>query len=466
MSQWHSYGRAATAALALAAASCGGVSAERGHDQVGREVRARTGHATGWEKGPPDDARVTAWVAQQTAAGLTRSRAVEIALINNPALQATYEALGVSQADMVQAGLLRNPTFGADLGLPVSNGNLSELRLSLVQDFLDLFVLSSRKEIARDQFEADALGVAHQALEVAAEAEAAFVAALAAEQLLADRRAVVEATRAAADLSARQLEAGNVSALDQSAERAKHEQAKVDLARDEVARLEARERVNRALGLSGKEAATWRAAEELPPLPEKEPTLADLENVAVRQRLDVAMARRRVELLGKAVSLARSTRLFGRLEVGVDMHRDPSGPRVLGPNLIIELPIFDQRQAAIARLEAQQREQQRRLAATTLDARGEVRLAQARLASARTTALHYRDTLLPLRVQILEQSQLHYNGMFIGLFQLLTAKQAEIEARRGALETLRDYWATRAELARAIGGALPLPSSNVKGDRK
>jgi cobalt-zinc-cadmium efflux system outer membrane protein len=139
---------------------------------------------------------------------------------------------------------------------------------------------------------------------------------------------------------------------------------------------------------------------------------------------------------------------------------------VLGPNLIIELPIFDQRQAAIARLEAQQREQQRRLAATTLDARGEVRLAQARLASARTTALHYRDTLLPLRVQILEQSQLHYNGMFIGLFQLLTAKQAEIEARRGALETLRDYWATRAELARAIGGALPLPSSNVKGDRK
>lgn len=467
MSHWFKRGRAA-ATLALAAASCGGVSAERGHDQVAREVRARTGHATGWEHGPPDDARVSAWVATQTAAGLTRARAVEIALVNNPSLQATYEALGVSQADMVQAGLLRNPTFGADLGLPISNGSLSELRLSLVQDFLDLFVLSSRKEIARDQFEADALGVAHQALEVAAEAESAFVAALAAEQLLADRRAVVEAARAAAELSSRQLDAGNVSALDQAAERANHEQAKLELARGEVARLEARERVNRALGLAGATAG-WRPAEELPALPADEPKLADLESVAVRQRLDVAMARRRVDLLAKAVSLARSTRLFGRIEVGVDMHRDPNGPRVLGPNLVIELPIFDQRQAAIARLEAQRREQERRLTATTLDARGEVRLAQARLSAARATALHYRDTLLPLRAEILQQSQLHYNGMFIGLFQLLAAKQAEIEARKGALESLRDYWAARAELARAIGGALPLASSKVeakKGDSK
>lgn len=462
MSTWSLY--VPVAAVVLGAAGCGGVSAERGHDQVAREVQARTGHPTGWEHGPPDDARVAAWIVTQTSAGLTRARAVEIALINNPTLQATYEALGISQADMVQAGLLRNPTFGADLGLPISGGNLSELRLSLVQDFLDLFVLSSRKEIARDQFEADTLGVAHQALEVAAEAEKAFLAAQAAEQLVADRRDVVEAARAAADLSARQLAAGNVSPLDQATERASYEQAKLDLAREEVARVEARERVNRALGLTGATTA-WRSAEVLAALPANEPALADLESVAVRQRLDVAMARLRAALLVKAVSLARSTRAFGRLEIGVDMHRDPSGPRVLGPNLVIELPLFDQRQAVIARLEAQRREQERRLAATTLDARTEVRLAQARLGAARTTALHYRDTLLPLRAEILQQTQLHYNGMFVGLYQLLAAKQAEIEARRGALEALRDYWSARAELARAIGGALPMPPTEKKGDR-
>jgi cobalt-zinc-cadmium efflux system outer membrane protein len=54
-----------------------------------------------------------------------------------------------------------------------------------------------------------------------------------------------------------------------------------------------------------------------------------------------------------------------------------------------------------------------------------------------------------------QQTQLHYNGMFVGLYQLLAAKQSEIEARRESLEALRDYWTARAELARAVGGRLP-----------
>jgi len=163
--------------------------------------------------------------------------------------------------------------------------------------------------------------------------------------------------------------------------------------------------------------------------------------------------------------MARSTRLIGRLEVGVDAHQDPEGSRVLGPNLIIELPIFDQRQAAIARLEAQVRQQERRLSATSIDARSEVRLADARLRMARQTVLHYRDVLVPLRRTVTEQALLHYNGMFISPFQLLAEKQGEIDVRRGYLEALRDYWSARAELARALGGALP-PETAVSSPPK
>jgi len=154
---------------------CASVSPERGHDKVSSIVSERTGHKTRWEKGPPDQTEIADWVRKVTAAGLTRDRAVEIALVNNPSLQATYEDLGVSQADMVQAGLLRNPAFGLDLGFRINNGQRNELRVSLVQDFLDLFVLPLRKEIAREQFEADTLNVANRALEVAADVEKAFV---------------------------------------------------------------------------------------------------------------------------------------------------------------------------------------------------------------------------------------------------------------------------------------------------
>jgi cobalt-zinc-cadmium efflux system outer membrane protein len=435
-------------------AGCASVSPEKGHAEVADVVNKRIGARTRWEKGPPDDAAVADWVRKTALGGLTRASAVEIALVNNPDLGAIYEELGISQADMVQAGLLRNPSLGAEIGFPRSHGALSELRFSLVQDFLDLFVLPLRKEIARDQFEADTLRVAHRALQVAAEAEQAFVAVQASGQLVDLRRTVVQTTEVANELSEKQLAAGNINALERATERTAYEQARLDLAREEVAELEARERLNRLLGLWG-EATTWRLADQLPAIPADEPTLAHLESFAIDRRLDVASARTQAALLHKATGLARSTRAIGRLEIGVDFHRDPNGPRVLGPNLVIELPIFDQRQALIARLEAQERQQQRRLAGLAIDARSEVRLADARMRAARQAALHYRDSLLPLRTAILDQSQLQYNGMFIGTYRLLAAKEGEVEARRGYIEAVRDYWSARAELARALGGALP-----------
>jgi cobalt-zinc-cadmium efflux system outer membrane protein len=438
----------------MAGGGCASVSPERGHDQVSAVVGERTGHQTRWEKGPPDDAQVADWVRSVTAQGLTRDRAVEIALVNNPSLQATYEELGVSQADMVQAGLLRNPSFGLDLGFRLNNGATNEVRVSLVQDFLDLFVLPLRKQIAREQFEADTLNVANRALEVAADVEKAFVTTQAAVELVAFRRTVVDANAAAADLSARQFDAGNISELDRATQAATYQQAKLELAREEVDLLEARERLNRFLGLWG-ETTSWRFAEPLPRLPDGEPKLEHLESFAMGRRLDVAVAKRRVALLAKAVDMARTTRLVGRLDVGVDMHQDPNGPLLLGPNLVVELPIFDQRQAVIARLEAQHREMQRRLQEVAVDARSEVRLAALRLDTGRQMVLHYREVLVPLRKTVTEQALLHYNGMFLSAFQMLTAKQGEVDARRGYLEALRDYWIARAELARALGGSLP-----------
>ena len=454
--------RLAAILLAVAAgAGCASVSPERGHDQVSAVVSERSGYKSRWEKGPPDDAQIADWVRKVAAAGLTRDRAVEIALVNNPSLQATYEELGVSQADMVQAGLLKNPAFGLDLGFRLNNGETDEVRVSLVQDFLDLIVLPSRKQIAREEFEAATLNVANRALEVAAETEKAFIAAQADVELVAFRRTVVEGASAAADLSARQLEAGNVSELDRATEAASYQQAKLELAREEIDLLEAREKVNRLLGLWGG-TTEWRFADELPPMPRADPKLDHLESFAMSRRLDVAVAKRRAALLAKAVDLARSTRLIGRLDVGVDMHQDPNGPLLLGPNLVIELPIFDQRQAVIARLEAQRREMERRLQEVAIDARSEVRLASLRLDTGRQMVSHYREVLVPLRKTVTEQALLHYNGMFISAFQLLAVKESEVDAHRGYLESLRDYWIARAELARALGGSLPpTPSPSV-----
>jgi outer membrane protein, heavy metal efflux system len=45
--------------------------------------------------------------------------------------------------------------------------------------------------------------------------------------------------------------------------------------------------------------------------------------------------------------------------------------------------------------------------------------------------------------------------MFKGAYDLLLAKQAEVEAEKANLNAWRDYWIARARLERALGGALP-----------
>ncbi|NOK19960.1 TolC family protein, partial [Corallococcus carmarthensis] len=436
---------------------CASVQKERGHLEVAALVEERTGLKTRWNQGTPEDAQVQQHLDALLAGDLTSDRAVEVALLNNPALQGTYEELGVSQADMVQAGLLTNPSFDGSIGFPLSSDGNTETEFSIVQSFVDLFTLPLRKRVAKEQFLADTLRVAHEALATTAEVRQTFTEVQARQQLVALRREVLQAADAAADLSGRQRDAGNITALALATEQAAMEQARLELAQDELALFEAREHLNRLMGLYGAR-VRWTLAEKLPEVPASEASLERLETLAIQQRLDIDAARKQASLLWNALELARSTRFFGRVEVGVHTHRDANGPRLLGPTLSLELPLFDQRQALIAKLEAQYRQGEDRLTELAVNARSEVRAARARLVTLRNMAERYQKVVLPLRTTIVEESQRQYNAMQIGLPALLIARRDQVEAWRAYLETVRDYWMARADLERLVGGRLPAPA--------
>jgi cobalt-zinc-cadmium efflux system outer membrane protein len=439
------------ALLGATAVGCAGISEERGHDQVAKLVRDRTGYATHGEHGPPSDGRIAKWVDDLLRGGLTVDHAVEIALLNNPSLRITYEELNVSQADMVQAGLLPNPAIGGSFGVPLSNHGDREYEASISEDFLGIFVLPLRKRVAREQFEADVLRVSHETMRVAADVKKAMVSFQAQTRMVELRRSVVEAAEVSAELSRRQRQAGNIEDLAFTREQTTYEQARLDLMREELMEVEAREELNRLLGLWGPRTA-WSLAGGLAELPAADPPLERIESRAIARRLDVDAARKQADLMWTALELARDSRLFGVVDVGAHMHQDSDGPRLIGPTLSLELPIFDQRQALIGRLEAQYRQALRRLDAIAIDARADVRLARARLIAARETVEHYRRTVMPLRDAAVEQAQLQYNGMQIGLYELLGTKQAQIESYRGYLDAIRDYWIASADLDLAVGG--------------
>lgn len=126
-------------------------------------------------------------------------------------------------------------------------------------------------------------------------------------------------------------------------------------------------------------------------------------------------------------------------EIGVSAERD-AGEWELGPSFAIPIPIFTQGQPAIARATSRLRQAQQTYYATAVEIRSAVRQAYTRVNSIQQRIEHYQKVMLPLRQSIVEETQLQYNAMQIGAFQLLQAKRDQIQTGQIYLELLKDYW--------------------------
>src|SRR5207253_5217309 len=122
--------------------------------------------------------------------------AVEVALLRNQGLVATYEQLGVAQADLVEAGLLRNPTAGARVRFPAGAGS-TETEFSVAEDFLSILTLPMRKRVAAAQLDATKARVGSAVLDLTAEVREALVALQAAQATAKLRQLVLESQQAA-----------------------------------------------------------------------------------------------------------------------------------------------------------------------------------------------------------------------------------------------------------------------------
>lgn len=391
------------------------------------------------------------------AAPLDGDAAAELALLNSPSLQARLEELGVAQADLAQAALLANPTFGASVLKP-SRGSGSKRTASLEIQVLDWLVQPLRKRVAEAELVRVRYEIGAALLDALAEARLALLDLQTREQL-AERLAAGEEVDGAAVEFSRELEkAGNLSALEVARARAAHARTRADLAEAQQQVRRAREAVHRALGLAGEETA-WTAA-PLPaePPPALEPAMADLpalERLAAERRLDLEAARAAVDGLGRALALKKKTRFLPvGLDVGVETERELDGLRLTGPTVVLQLPLFDTGRAGVARLEAELRRARWQLAALTLQARSEVREKHADLAAARERTAICRDELLPASAEVLDLTLRHYNMMLLGTFDVLAARQRQVEAERGCIEALHDAWEARIALERAVGTRL------------
>jgi len=439
-------------ALALPLAACATVDFEPDFDEVRRSVEERTGESVRWARDAAAADAAEAEVRALLARELTADDAVRIALLNDRELQAAFEELGIGKADLVAASRPKNPTLEAEIRFP--GRPQAPLEIDITQDILDLLLLPQQRDAAKAEFEAVKLRVTQTVLEVAARTRAAFYAYQTAELLSAQRRDAARATDAAADAARRLHAAGNLTDRALATESALDAEARVELSLAESEASEARANVDALLGLWAADVG-WRAAAQLPLLPDQEIEPAGLESLAVARRADLAAARADLAALAQRLGMSR----WAILQPGVDLtfhsEREPDGTNTLGPGLELPIPIFDQGQPAQARAAAQMRQGEQRYVALAIAIRNDVRRARDRMFAARARAEYVRAVLLPLRATVVEQTQLELNGMLTGIFDLLEARRAQIEANEKEIEARRDYWVARTELERAVGGRLP-----------
>jgi outer membrane protein TolC len=135
------------------------------------------------------------------------------------------------------------------------------------------------------------------------------------------------------------------------------------------------------------------------------------------------------------------------------MHNSSNeAPTQRGWEVGLELPLFDGGGARLARAEAVYRQAVERAAETAINARSEVREAYGAYRSAWDIAAHHRDELVPLRKLIAEENVLRYNGMLIGVFELLADARLQIASVNAYIEALRDFWIAQADLDMALTG--------------
>ena len=390
------------------------------------------------------DRRVTELLAQP----LTADSAVQVALLNNRGLQATYQELGIAEAELVQASRLPNPGFSF---ARLKRGSEVEYERTFSFDLGHLIALPFAAEMEGRRIEAIQRSVAMEMLQVASEARKAYYDAIAAEQSVRYMTDVKAAADAGAELARRLAQAGNINKLQQAREHGFYSEAVLNLARAQQMRTAARERLARALGLWGNQ-LKYTLPDRLPDLPKEPADQPDIEQLAMAQRLDVQAARLHAESTAKHLGLSKATRFINVLEVGYEYNTSNEESRQTGWEVSVEIPLFDFGSARIARAEAVYMQSVHRAAKVAVDARSEVRESYDRYRSAWDIARHYRDDVVPTAKRISDENLLRYNGMLIGVFDLLADARAQIGTVNSSIEALRDFWVARADLDMALIG--------------
>ena len=419
---------------------------------VSCQILNRVNSNVEWRQGYCQDERVQSFIVSAVSDELTADSAIQIALLNNPQIQAFFEEIGIAQADLVDAGLLSNPAFEIEVRYPHIKGLKTNIEYLLTTSLLDIFLIPLRTKLAEVEFEQAQLKVSHEILDLAFDVRETYYELIAEKQKITQIRCLVELASISSEISSKQKAVGNINTLDFQLAQSRFLEAQLMLSQSQAEMIRLSEKFNRLLGFECDLCLILPAM-----LPEDLDyqgfDLCALESIAVEERLDLQVARLELSRLSRMLGL-EDWWTFTKLRGGLAGERDPDGTNLIGPGFSGELPIFNYGQAARLRLFAELRKAQDHLAELEIRVRSEVREAHKLLISYLQIVNDFKTRLLPMQGKISASSEELYNVMGLGVDKLLENKRLEVVAQKNYTESLKKTLVSRVKLDRALGGNL------------
>jgi outer membrane protein TolC len=434
-------------------AGCASTAIDSNFNDVQLLAQSRLGAEVKWLRSPEAREQASKEVQSILAQPLSADDAVRLALAYSPALQATLYDSAAASAAAAQGARLPNPVFtferlvrgqGADRDLDIGR--------SLGISVFDLLLLPSRMRIANFQQQQIQLRLAGDVVQAATDARQNWVRAVAAQQQVQYAEQVKAAADASAELARRMQAVGNFSRLQRAREQAFAAEAVAQLARARQSAQSSREALVRTLGLDAAQARQLKLPERLPDLPKTPRDEVQVAQQAIEQRLDVRMAQADLRATARELGLSRVTSVINGLHVAAVRNSETGEPPQRGFELELPIPLFDFGDAVRARSQATYMAAVNRTAQLAVDATSQVRETYGAYRTSFDVARHYMDEVVPLRKTISEENQLRYNGMLIGVFELIADARDQVASVNQALEAQRDFWLADAALQATLIG--------------
>ncbi|MDO9450959.1 MAG: TolC family protein [Rugosibacter sp.] len=384
---------------------------------------------------------------------LGQNDAVQLALTNSPALQAILAENWANTENAAQSGRIANPIFALTR---VRTGSELDIERALSFGLLDLLTLPQRYSVAQQSIKQAQLRLTADVIDQVTQVRQAWVKAVAAQQSLFYAQQVYDSAEASAELARRMQAAGNFSKLARVRQQVFYADAATQLAGARHMATSTREVLVRLTGLTDTQANQLKLPSRLPDLPETPRDPTAVSKAASTGRLDIRIAQSSFDAAAKAQGLSLLTR-FTDIELGVRRDTkfdDAAGSKTSGRGVEIglRLPLFDWGGAQRDAMNAQTLAMANRLEATVRTAESNLRESYSAYRTTYDIARHYRDEVVPLRKTISDENILRYNGMLIGVFELLADSRDQVSSVIAAIAAERQFWLADAALQASMLG--------------